>query len=251
MPMQKPTITMSTVQPQAKLPPSTTTVVTTTTTTSHGHLPQLPPRVPSQPSTESLASISSPPPKQRVAPPPGPPPAIPPRTGAIARSGSVQVQQAATATRSFVRQASANSTPPQYMPQPPPPFVIPKRLARASTLTAASNSSCNSNRMHSSAPATAASPLRCSQCLRASLVPAMLQGHRLRPIASTDEGVPSLSSVQALAQQLLLVRTSVEEEEEVLRAVAEVAAVESEELEEAVAQRAKNRIHSRITDAIA
>ncbi|XP_062140908.1 MAP kinase-activating death domain protein isoform X2 [Drosophila sulfurigaster albostrigata] len=150
MPMQKPTITMSTVQPQAKLPPSTTStssVVVTTTTTSHGQLPQLPPRVPSQPSTESLASISSPPPKQRVAPPPGPPPAIPPRTGAIARSGSVQVQQAATATatRSFVRQASANSTPPQYMPQPPPPFVIPKRLARASTLTAASSSASSSS----------------------------------------------------------------------------------------------------------
>ncbi|KAM8721000.1 hypothetical protein ACLKA7_006953 [Drosophila subpalustris] len=137
MPMQKPTITMSTVQPQAKLPPPSSTVATSTITSVQ--LPQLPPRVPSQPSTESLSSISSPPPRQRAAtnaPPLGPPPAIPPRTGAIARSGSVQVQPTMT-TRSFVRQASANSTPPQYMPQAPPPFVIPKRLARASTLTAA------------------------------------------------------------------------------------------------------------------
>ncbi|KAH8388003.1 hypothetical protein KR093_010926 [Drosophila rubida] len=147
VPMQKPSITMSTVQPQAKLP------------AAHGHLPQLPPRVPSQPSTESLASISSPPPKERVAAPPGPPPAIPPRTGAIARSGSVQVQHvssssssaaaaAAAASRSFVRQASANSTPPQYMPQPPPPFVIPKRLARASTLTATPASQSQSHPQH-------------------------------------------------------------------------------------------------------
>ncbi|XP_033150266.1 MAP kinase-activating death domain protein [Drosophila busckii] len=144
VPMQKPTITMSTVQPLAKLPAAaaaaaaaaTTAAATTTATvvsSAHGQLPQLPPRVPSQPSTESLASISSPPPKVRSAAPPGPPPAIPPRTGAIARSGSVQVQP----TRSFVRQASANSTPPQYTPQPPPKFVIPKRLARASTLTVA------------------------------------------------------------------------------------------------------------------
>ncbi|XP_041630761.1 MAP kinase-activating death domain protein isoform X7 [Drosophila kikkawai] len=155
VPMQKPTITMSTVQPQARMPvhvtpaPASPTPVTapapaaTSTSVSvsvpaSGKLPQLPPRVPSQPSTESLASISSPPPKVRSGPPPGPPPAIPPRTGAIARSGSVP------AARSFVRQASANSTPPQYTPQPPPPFVIPKRhsgLARASTLTAATTAS--------------------------------------------------------------------------------------------------------------
>ncbi|BFG03000.1 MAP kinase-activating death domain protein [Drosophila madeirensis] len=176
VPMQKPTITMSTVQPQARMPSSVTvtaapapvpvpapvsvpvsapnqpatgaaTATTIVSPTPHGKLPQLPPRVPSQPSTESLASISSPPPKQRLGgPPPGPPPAIPPRTGAIARSGSVQAQQQPhqSGTRSFVRQASANSTPPQYTPQPPPPFVIPKRhtgLARASTLTGAQASS--------------------------------------------------------------------------------------------------------------
>ncbi|XP_020810085.1 MAP kinase-activating death domain protein isoform X3 [Drosophila serrata] len=153
VPMQKPTITMSTVQPQARMPvhvttapPSSATATeaaiapasTSVSAAASGKLPQLPPRVPSQPSTESLASISSPPPKVRSGPPPGPPPAIPPRTGAIARSGSVP------AARSFVRQASANSTPPQYTPQPPPPFVIPKRhsgLARASTLTAATASS--------------------------------------------------------------------------------------------------------------
>ncbi|XP_017050771.1 MAP kinase-activating death domain protein isoform X8 [Drosophila ficusphila] len=158
VPMQKPTITMSTVQPQARLPAQVATTTTTTVTPAPasasasaapasttslpnpGKLPQLPPRVPSQPSTESLASISSPPPKIRtpMTAPPGPPPAIPPRTGAIARSGSVP------AARSFVRQASANSTPPQYTPQPPPPFVIPKRhsgLARASTMSSSSSSS--------------------------------------------------------------------------------------------------------------
>ncbi|XP_037726703.1 MAP kinase-activating death domain protein isoform X10 [Drosophila subpulchrella] len=158
VPMQKPTITMSTVQPQARMPvqvatasvpvtvplpvpvPSPVATAQPPATSNPGKLPQLPPRVPSQPSTESLASISSPPPKIRtpMSAPPGPPPAIPPRTGAIARSGSVP------AARSFVRQASANSTPPQYMPQPPPPFVIPKRhsgLARASTLSSSSSSS--------------------------------------------------------------------------------------------------------------
>ncbi|XP_044572736.1 MAP kinase-activating death domain protein isoform X5 [Drosophila ananassae] len=134
VPMQKPTITMSTVQPQARMPLQTVAPppVAAAAPPPPGKLPQLPPRVPSQPSTESLASISSPPPKLRT----GPPPAIPPRTGAIARSGSVPA-----ASRAFVRQASANSTPPQYTPQPPPPFVIPKRhgggLARASTLSAA------------------------------------------------------------------------------------------------------------------
>nr|XP_036677214.1 MAP kinase-activating death domain protein isoform X9 [Drosophila suzukii] len=161
VPMQKPTITMSTVQPQAKMPVQVATASVPVTvpvpapvsvpipapvasthhppaTPNPGKLPQLPPRVPSQPSTESLASISSPPPKIRtpLTAPPGPPPAIPPRTGAIARSGSVP------AARSFVRQASANSTPPQYTPQPPPPFVIPKRhtgLARASTLSSSSS----------------------------------------------------------------------------------------------------------------
>ncbi|XP_050746189.1 MAP kinase-activating death domain protein isoform X5 [Drosophila biarmipes] len=155
VPMQKPTITMSTVQPQARMPvqvatasvpvsvpvPAPAPVPVASThpppNPNPGKLPQLPPRVPSQPSTESLASISSPPSKIRtpMTAPPGPPPAIPPRTGAIARSGSVP------AARSFVRQASANSTPPQYTPQPPPPFVIPKRhtgLARASTLSSSS-----------------------------------------------------------------------------------------------------------------
>ncbi|XP_064556213.1 MAP kinase-activating death domain protein isoform X4 [Drosophila montana] len=118
VPIQKPTITMSTVQPNAKLP----------------QLPQLPPRIQSQTSQESSSCSSSPTAKLRHGQqPPGPPPAIPPRTGAIARAGSMQ----SPPSRHFVRQASANSTPPQYTPQPPPPFVIPKRLARASTLTAA------------------------------------------------------------------------------------------------------------------
>ncbi|XP_033169674.1 MAP kinase-activating death domain protein isoform X8 [Drosophila mauritiana] len=156
VPMQKPTITMSTVQPQARMPaqvatasvtcPVTVPVLPTPAppTSNPAKLPQLPPRVPSQPSTESLASISSPPPKLRtpMSAPPGPPPAIPPRTGSISRSGSVP------AARSFVRQASANSTPPQYTPQPPPPFVIPKRhsgLARASTLSSSTSASMSSS----------------------------------------------------------------------------------------------------------
>jgi len=170
VPMQKPTITMSTVQPQAKMPVQVATASVPVTvpvpapvsvpipapvasthhppaTPNPGKLPQLPPRVPSQPSTESLASISSPPPKIRtpLTAPPGPPPAIPPRTGAIARSGSVP------AARSFVRQASANSTPPQYTPQPPPPFVIPKRhtgLARASTLSSSSSKHISSKKQN-------------------------------------------------------------------------------------------------------
>ncbi|XP_043661058.1 MAP kinase-activating death domain protein isoform X2 [Drosophila teissieri] len=162
VPMQKPTITMSTVQPQARMPaqvatasgpvPITVPVPPTPAppTSNPGKLPQLPPRVPSQPSTESLASISSPPPKLRTpqSAPPGPPPAIPPRTGANSRSGSVP------AARSFVRQASANSTPPQYTPQPPPPFVIPKRhsgLTRASTLSSSTSSSASASMSSSSA----------------------------------------------------------------------------------------------------
>ncbi|XP_039226065.1 MAP kinase-activating death domain protein isoform X7 [Drosophila yakuba] len=154
VPMQKPTITMSTVQPQARMPVQVATASVPVTvpvpptpappTSNPGKLPQLPPRVPSQPSTESLASISSPPPKLRtpLSAPPGPPPAIPPRTGAISRSGSVP------AARSFVRQASANSTPPQYTPQPPPPFVIPKRhsgLTRASTLSSSTSTSASAS----------------------------------------------------------------------------------------------------------
>ncbi|XP_028899782.2 MAP kinase-activating death domain protein isoform X5 [Zeugodacus cucurbitae] len=114
-----------------------------------GPLPQLPPRVPSQTSTESLHS-SPPIGKTRAGPPAGPPPAIPPRTGAMARAGSLQVHSSAaaaatssaasnalTGARNFVRQISASSTPPQYTPQPPPPFVIPKRrtsLSRASSV---------------------------------------------------------------------------------------------------------------------
>ncbi|XP_017488133.1 PREDICTED: MAP kinase-activating death domain protein isoform X4 [Rhagoletis zephyria] len=111
-----------------------------------GPLPQLPPRVPSQTSTESLHT--SPPVAKSRGPPAGPPPAIPPRTGTIARAGSLQVQSSVAATssaassalsgaRNFVRQISASSTPPQYTPQAPPPFVIPKRrtsLSRASSV---------------------------------------------------------------------------------------------------------------------
>ncbi|XP_050329751.1 MAP kinase-activating death domain protein isoform X9 [Bactrocera neohumeralis] len=213
MPMQKPTVTTATVQPQAKLPhaayasPATITAAPmqtasatgstmqqqhhpqsnypqvspvsplqqhahqyaqqhqTTPATQHvpshspvsrtsssgsttGPLPQLPPRVPSQTSTES--QHSSPPIGKTRGLPAGPPPAIPPRSGAMARAGSLQVHSSAaaaatssaasnalTGARNFVRQISASSTPPQYTPQAPPPFVIPKRrtsLSRASSV---------------------------------------------------------------------------------------------------------------------
>uniref|UniRef100_A0A034VY59 Enhancer of polycomb-like protein n=1 Tax=Bactrocera dorsalis TaxID=27457 RepID=A0A034VY59_BACDO len=113
-----------------------------------GPLPQLPPRVPSQTSTESLHA--SPPIGKTRGLPAGPPPAIPPRSGVMARAGSLQVHSSAaaaatssaasnalTGARNFVRQISASSTPPQYTPQAPPPFVIPKRrtsLSRASSV---------------------------------------------------------------------------------------------------------------------
>ncbi|XP_012156976.1 MAP kinase-activating death domain protein isoform X7 [Ceratitis capitata] len=224
MPMQKPTVTTSTVQPHAQLPhasyasPATITTAPATSTVTmaggvmqqqhhqasghqqvspisplqqhpHAHanqqqahqqsppahhvashspvsrtsssgsttgpLPQLPPRVPSQASTESLHA--SPSAAKARAPPVGPPPAIPPRTGAIARAGSLQVHSAAAAAatssaasnalsgaRNFVRQISASSTPPQYTPQPPPKFVIPKRrtsLSRASSVACSSSAS--------------------------------------------------------------------------------------------------------------
>lgn len=190
MPMQKPTITTTTVQPQAKVPGAiigthssgqqqqrsptqhlasrqTASITTTTTTTQIDHsaststssttttttaLPQLPPRVPSQSSTESISPTPSTGAVSKLrGPPPGPPPAIPPRTGAIGRSGSVQVGPSLGAARSFVRQISATSTPPQYTPQPPPPFVIPTRrtsLTRQSsaapTVGASSNLTTNS-----------------------------------------------------------------------------------------------------------
>ncbi|XP_011214632.2 MAP kinase-activating death domain protein isoform X13 [Bactrocera dorsalis] len=213
MPMQKPTVTTATVQPQAKLPhaayasPATITAApmqtasatggtmqqqhhpqanyqqvspvsplqqhahqyaqqhqqtppthhvpshspvsrTSSSGSTTGPLPQLPPRVPSQTSTESLHA--SPPIGKTRGLPAGPPPAIPPRSGVMARAGSLQVHSSAaaaatssaasnalTGARNFVRQISASSTPPQYTPQAPPPFVIPKRrtsLSRASSV---------------------------------------------------------------------------------------------------------------------
>ncbi|XP_067637993.1 MAP kinase-activating death domain protein isoform X3 [Eurosta solidaginis] len=114
-----------------------------------GPLPQLPPRIPSQTSTESLHT-SPPITKLRGPPPIGPPPAIPPRTSTMARASSIQVHSSTAAStaasnaiagaRNFVRQISASSTPPQYTPQAPPPFVIPKRrtsLSRASSVACA------------------------------------------------------------------------------------------------------------------
>ncbi|XP_037938149.1 MAP kinase-activating death domain protein isoform X8 [Teleopsis dalmanni] len=194
IPMQKPTITTSTVQPQAKLTHTISTTSTPTQLTSAAHqphwqqqqqqqqyqphsgthaplsartsggsteknLPQLPPRLSSQTSTESQSTSPSAAGSAKArGPPPGPPPAIPPRTGIIARSGSVQVHSSAglsdnsaagafSSARNFVRQISTNSTPPQYTPQPPPAFVIPKRrtsLSRASTVTSATMSAASS-----------------------------------------------------------------------------------------------------------
>lgn len=186
MEIQKPSITTTTVQPQTKLVHTSVKTFNMATpmntlaqgspnmqqTSEHqlqqeinkhsplgprtsggnqtGPLPQLPPRIPSQTSTENLATsptLSTGSVGKRRGPPPGPPPAIPPRTGALARSCSTQVAPTGGAAtnpgpaKAFVRQISANSTPPQYTPQPPPPFVIPKRhttLSRASSVATSS-----------------------------------------------------------------------------------------------------------------
>lgn len=140
----------------------------------NGELPQLPPRLPSQRSIETIKSTTSPTPsspstssasastsaspsptgqsnQRRSLPPPvGPPPAIPPRSKQILRSGSVQVSSSIgftphinaagyNAQQAFLRRLSVNTTPPQFTPQPPPPFVIPKRhshLSRTISMTA-------------------------------------------------------------------------------------------------------------------
>ncbi|XP_046803030.1 MAP kinase-activating death domain protein [Lucilia cuprina] len=248
-PMQKPTITTSTVQPQSKLVHTNAKTHTTATmatsqsqmqhqyhpqqqqqhqqqqqatqhhspkpkspiqqpTSPHpplgprsssgsqsGPLPQLPPRIPSQTSTESLATSPTPSTgsQGRIrGPPPGPPPAIPPRTGAIARSGSVQ-QPTITQQRTFKRQISANSTPPQYTPQPPPAFVIPKRhtpISRASSVATSSLSAANTayaHQHHSTSTTAAAS------AVAASSLPSPYNIQQKRP----SYGSVSLSSSQS------------------------------------------------------
>ncbi|KAL5276579.1 MADD family protein [Megaselia abdita] len=109
LPSSRPIVTTSS-------PPPT---VTTSSSPSKTQLPKVPPRLPSQTSTESNPSK-----------PRGPPPAIPPRTGTIQRCESVQVSGTSpqpTNRNTFQRQASANAMTPQYKPQPPPAFVIPQR----------------------------------------------------------------------------------------------------------------------------
>ncbi|XP_061386586.1 MAP kinase-activating death domain protein-like [Musca vetustissima] len=170
-----------------------------------GPLPQLPPRIPSQHSTESLVATSPTPStgstgRTSRGPPPGPPPAIPPRTGAIARSGSVQHSTMPTnqmsgggGVRPFVRQISTNSTPPQYTPQPPPAFVIPKRhttMQRASSMatpnptiinTAALFTTCMTAGTASSAANTSAAPSTTSTTPSPSSIPSPYNNLQKRP----------------------------------------------------------------------
>ncbi|XP_058985761.1 MAP kinase-activating death domain protein-like isoform X1 [Musca domestica] len=172
--LQKSTSEKVSSQPKAHPPLGARKSSSVSATT--GPLPQLPPRIPSQTSTESVVATSPTPStgssgRSSRGPPPGPPPAIPPRTGAIARSGSVQHStMTAQGVRPFVRQISTNSTPPQYTPQPPPAFVIPKRhttMQRASSMatpnptiinTAALFTTCMTAATHSSAANTSAAP---------------------------------------------------------------------------------------------
>lgn len=142
--VKQPTIPTTTTTPaqsstRSNHLPSTRTVVTTTspptvtTSSTKTQLPKVPPRLPSQNSTESNPSK-----------PRGPPPAIPPRSGTIQRCESVQVggsPQPAT-RKSFQRQASANAITPQFKPQPPPAFVIPQRrnsLSRQNTYSSSAS----------------------------------------------------------------------------------------------------------------
>lgn len=148
-----PTTSTTPIQPSTRSNhlPSTRTMVTTsptTTTTSSSTLtktnsqktqpPKVPPRLPSQTSTESNPSK-----------PRGPPPAIPPRPATIQRCESVQVTGSSpqpTTRNTFQRQASANAMTPQYKPQPPPAFVIPQRrssLTRQNTYSASSPTKSN------------------------------------------------------------------------------------------------------------
>lgn len=127
---QKPLVTTSTVQPPTQHSPITsstptivqarpipaTSIASKVTEQIKSKLPQLPPRVQSQSSVTSR----------------GPPPAIPPRSNATPlpnRSESVQIPSKSDEplNRTLTRQASVNSIPPQYTPQPPPKFVIPQR----------------------------------------------------------------------------------------------------------------------------
>ncbi|KAM7348258.1 rab3 GDP-GTP exchange factor isoform 4-T4 [Cochliomyia hominivorax] len=164
-----------------------------------GPLPQLPPRIPSQTSTESLATSPTPSTGSQGrtrGPPPGPPPAIPPRTGAIARSGSVQ-QQTLTQQRTFKRQISATSTPPQYTPQPPPAFVIPKRhtpISRASSVAASSYSAAHTAYPHhNTSSSSATSTTTANVAPTGSSLPSPYNNQNKRP----SYGSVSLSSSQS------------------------------------------------------
>lgn len=157
---QKPTTTVSAVQPQTITTQSsitqsisnattailqrTSSITTRTSTTfeqAKSALPQIPPRLQSQTSVTSTTS-------QR-----GPPPAIPPRNNVPApiRSSSIQVTSSAPASRpTLARQASANSIPPpQCTRQPAPKFVIPQRQnSRTSLNRSGSISGPSSNDYH-------------------------------------------------------------------------------------------------------
>lgn len=125
IPSQKPTVTVAAVQPQASVAKTSTPNQNTTqsrpsiTDETKTNLPQLPPRVQTQASVPSR----------------GPPPAIPPRNNLPMRSSSIQVTSAGPINRpALTRQTSANMTPPQFTPQPPPKFVIPQRQSSRTSI---------------------------------------------------------------------------------------------------------------------
>lgn len=141
---QKPTMTVATVQPQTNVTQSsisqsisnvTSAILqkapslpsrTTASEPPKGKLPQLPPRVQSQSSTEKAPASR------------GPPPAIPPRNNMAApmRASSIQVTSASALNRpALTRQTSANSIPPQCTPQSAVKFVIPQRQSSRTSLS--------------------------------------------------------------------------------------------------------------------
>ncbi|XP_037919112.1 MAP kinase-activating death domain protein isoform X4 [Hermetia illucens] len=172
---QTPTITTTTVQPQTKVSSTTTAMQSGSHPHHQQHQPQQrSPHLPSRASLQQSSSVSSSnePPHSPVKIPQippripsqssvdqksrGPPPAIPPRTGTgmVTRSGSVQVPPSGASSsgtiskQPLVRQASANSIPPQFTPQPPPPFVIPHRrssLSRQSSVSSNNSSTTGRN----------------------------------------------------------------------------------------------------------
>lgn len=162
---QKPTTTVSTVQPQTNSIQSSITQSISNVTSA---ILQRTSSITSKTTTTTTSSSSSPataeqtkggrnghpqiPPRQGSVAQRGPPPAIPPRNNVPAqpiRSASIQVTSSSPLNRpALARQTSANSIPqPQCTRQPAPKFVIPQRqnsrtsLNRSGSISGPSSSS--------------------------------------------------------------------------------------------------------------